>query len=301
MAEKHVAAAISFSGNAPAPIQGTIHTIWDFIANSGQTTLRFALDGATPAVSLDGTTYGTPTVYTDWANNSFMVIEPIAGSSWQVKIARTASTTILVMQMGMDGGWDHVTKTFPVTVCRTGPAVQWLPSAPSAGNFLYLSTSDADGYTYLRIVWNDPARGEGSKFTNSLYVGGYIPVDTVEDTQPVCCLVGSINGSNITNCMGARNIANLSRSPVEVAHTTLDLTSAGHCCAVGVVNLATLNLSRAGRWINLPVVLATTGGVTLGYFGTNTMLSGSDVRSDGAVSTPAEYLIMNDILVRWVV
>jgi len=299
MAETHLAPTISFSGVAPAPIQGAIHTIWNFIQNSGQTTLRFALDGATPAVSLDGTTYGTPTVYTDWANNSFMIVEPIGGSSWQLKVNRTTSTTELYLQMGMDGGWDHVTKTFPVSVCRTA-ATKWLTSSPSAGDKLYLSTGDADGYTYLRFVHSNPGAVEGNIFKSGVYAGGYLTADTAEDLVPVCCLVGIVtSGASTQGHWGYRNTGNLSRSPVEADHSTLDLTSAGHCCGVGIAELATLNLSRAGRWVNLPVALVTTGGVTLGYFGPNTMLSGNSARSDGGAATPAEYLVMNDLLMRW--
>ena len=142
----------------------TMHAIYTMVNNGSQTAVTFVMDGGVRSISLNGTTYDTPSGTGSWAINSYMVLQV---GCVQIKIVRTATDGVGVLA-AMDlngGGW--ASKAFQGTQAKTAQ-VSWLNITPLAGDVVYLSSDDTvtDSGGTVRpaclINFYQPTQGEDS-------------------------------------------------------------------------------------------------------------------------------------------
>ncbi len=302
-------------GLLAATTQAQIHNIFTFVSSSA--VMRFVSDVAQSSQRSTDTggagAYNTGTIaYTDWGTNSFMVVEPVntypGGGRWQAKILR-ASTTVINIQVDFSGSWNN--RTFSTLAC-TSSATQWNKgSAPAAGDLMLITAANSDSYngasmtySYLRVLPHQTVAAEGSKFADGFYVGGYIPCLPNSDTRPACMLARIPKmGADLNNQWGALLNTCLSRTPVEYAHTTLDLTTAGKCQVQGFTNLFNQMYTvepgtcESGSYVDTPMYLVR-GSNILGAFDTYTMRCGANGRADGSVDSSGKWTVVNDIMMR---
>lgn len=291
-----------------------MQSIYTFVNTHGSTCgLRIASDGGTYATH-NGSALGTPDGTAGWwatAANAYMVVEPVAtmpgGSRWQCKIIRN-STSVLQAVYAPLGGWTVAAPTYsglPVSA-----ATQWNDgTAPGASCNTYISGSDlntysggASAYTYLRVLGRRTANAEDGQWTYGLRIGGYVPHEPSADTKPsvMLCRTPTVNGGSASWSYATANSSCPNRAPVDDVHTTTDYSSNGHCYVNGQ-QAGTSARSRNGKWTNKRLYLYNIAGAyELGSFGpTYDMTVGNFGRSDAAADSGADYLVVNDLMVRW--
>ena len=300
--------------------------IFDFVSSSGQNAVRFAYASTTAAVS-STLGYGGSPVLTNFASGSFMVIEPVAtmpsGYRWQVKI-ENISTTQIGATMSTVGGWEgSTTKSFIAASTNNPPGITppvtdrivWQNTAPVAGNMYMISSCDLDTYgasaisnTYFRVLEWVPSAVEGSQFVQGLHVGGYIPTNQASNTNPVALIARSPTIAASNQTWGSVNISNtvtLNRvsSDYNFATTNLATTTAALQSVTSNTSLqgaSTWARDINGQWVNYPIFLfSSIAGATMGYYGKYSMLAGYSGRQDGQQDAAQEYMVVNDLMIRW--
>ena len=307
-AEKHV--LYPTGTGATADVQ---QSMYSFIATWGATVgLRIAQDGATNATH-NGTALGTPDGTIGWWGlNSYFVIEPVAtmpgGGRWQCKIQRV-STTVLSAMYAPIGGWVSSTGLFGVS--PVSALTQWNDAAaPGVNGTYYISGSDLEtyaagastyGYTYFRVLIRRSSGAEDSQFVSGLYVGGYVPDEPTLDLQPsvMLCQGPRLSNAAATWSYSVINANCFNRAPIDNTHVATDYTNNGHCFTSGAL-LATYAKTRSGLYANKPMFLYNiSGAYELGCFGNYTMFAGALQRTDAAPDGSAEYLVVNEMMIRW--
>lgn len=293
-----------------------MQSIYAFVNTYGSSCgLRIASDGGTYA-TFNGSALGTPDGTAGWWStgaNAYIVIEPTAtmpgGGRWQVKILR-ASTTVLNAVWAPTGGWLTTATTFGTN--PVSAVTQWNDgSAPGASCTHYISGSNLEtyaagnstyGYTYLRILGRRSGGTEDNQFVYGLYVGGYVPNEPTVDLQPSVMLARqpSLAGGALSWSYAVNNSNNVNRAPVDDTHVVTDYTNNGACFAVAQLP-GIYAKSRSGKWTGKMIYLYNlANSYELGSFGsTYTMAGGYLGRSDAAVDSGNEYIIANDMVMRW--
>ena len=325
MAEKHVKYALGTTTR----IADMMWCIYQFVLTSGQTAVRFADNNVLHAV-YNGTAYATPTSSTDFPTGSFIVLESSAtmpsGHRWQVKFSRT---TAVYSTLSTVGGWDYLTNAFTSSGGSTPPGITppvtdtliWSATGTGTTAQLLISSSDLDtygasaiSYSYISVHEWFSTTSEGVQFLNSSYVGGYVPTNMTNNTNPVCILARVPSLENIGGApnFGANSVS-LSECRIapdyNFATTTLNQVasyafitsvSADNGGVPGSSNYAKDLLGGGGQWVNFPVyVVSGPGAAVLGYFGKYTMFGGYSGRVDATPDTANEYVVINDLVFRW--
>lgn len=329
MGEKHVGYILS---NATDRISETMYNVWQFVSSSGQDVLRFAHNSTAASVSSSIGFGGTPVV-TSFNSGSFIVIEPInalpSGYRWQAKIERASSTAINAI-LSTAGGWDATSKNFISNSALNPPGITppvtdstpWFTATPALSTQILISTSDLDTYIsgttsvkvpYFRATDWIPSNAEGTQFASALYVGGYIPINSTQNTNPVVMLSKTPNNNWATNFYwgvafatpGSANSYN--KVAPDYDFGVKDLSQ---CYAtLGAPTMGNVNTQAAlsphakdidGAWPPLPVyVFSHSNNAMLGYFGKYNMLSVYLGVADGETDPAREYIFCFNFMFRW--
>ena len=165
-------------------------------------------------------TYATPSSANAFGDGSFMVIEvqfnSPGGRKWQAKISRDSNTNVRV-EGTPNGGFtidtDNNGYFDGFGSNPTSGAQAACNFAPAAGDQLYISSSDQDDYDsgsakygWLRVIMEDV----GSAYCHGFYVGGYIPFDVTNNTDPFVYL-GYVPRMSDTTTSGGANFWGRSR------------------------------------------------------------------------------------------
>lgn len=309
--EKHTLLAAG-TGLTADVMQG----IYNFVNTNGSACgLRIASDGGTYATH-NGSALGTPDGTVGWwatGANAYLVIEPVdampGGGRWQCKIIRN-STLVLQSVWAPNGGWTVASQSYAGLACSA--VTQWNDgSAPGASCTHYISGSNLEtytagnstyGYTYFRIIGRRGGGTEDNQFVYGLYVGGYVPNEPTVDTKPSCMLARtpSLAGNALAWSYAVSNSNNLNRAPVDDVHTVTDYTNNGVCFASAQMP-GVYAKSRSGKWCGKTIYLYNmAGSYELGQFGaTYTMAGGYLSRADATPDGNNEYIVMNDMIMRW--
>jgi len=321
MSEKHV--KYTMAGTTTNEV---MNNIFSFVSSSGQNAIRFAYSGTATSVSSTLGYGGSPSV-TNFASGSFIVIEPVtampSGYRWQVKI-ENISTSQIGATLSSVGGWEgNSTKNFISSSVNNPPGITppvtdrvvWLNATPSAGFIYLISSADLDTYgasaipsSYFRIVEWQASAAEGSQFVQALHVGGYIPTNQVSNTNPVAMLARNPGMTVSTSYWGNTSTVNtttLNRVPPDYNFSTTNLSNSTACISTVAGNAAvpgalTWAKDLNGNWVNFPVfIFSTTAAATMGYYGKYAMFGGYSGRQDGQSDAANEYLVVNDLVIRW--
>ncbi len=266
----------------------------EFITNEAAAILRIVDDGT--SATWDGSAFGTPGAASFFQTaGAYLVVEPIAGGSWQAKIRYDGSTTDdLEIELSDQGGWQNSDGTFGAN--NTSGLVRWNDSAaPSASDTMYMSACDLDGYTYLRCFIYD-----GTVDQNAFYAGGYIALDPA-DTDPVCCLVRrpEIANRSSSNTWGHAS-AGQGYTPNEYGGSSTPWTVAN--ASIDTVRAATYSndgKTRNSIFALFPVFVFTSDSFVHGYFGEYTMYGVDGAKADLDVDNAGAYIVTNDLAHRW--
>jgi len=305
-----------------------------------QSVIRFAGNDMSGSVA-DGTTFATiadnPLTGSSagdgwWGDESYIVLESVdqypGGGRWQCKVTLDTNGYDMYAQMSVIESWDagvgisygnadFDSTVSPITANTSSIGSQWNDSnAPNANAQWMFSTANMDTYnnganSYSYFMWHiyEPTATEESKFLESGYVGGYIPVDVISDTRPACLLLrvpdardystrwGDDTTGNRTNCRG-------STSP-DYDQAEKDLENAGYACIQN--HYAGLGVSSGvymkdinGQWVNTPIYLISINAAAIkGHFGQYTFLAGGQERNDGIQDYAQKYVVINNMLFRW--
>jgi hypothetical protein len=193
----------------------------------------------------------------------------------------------------------------------TTGAKEWTGSfTPGSDDSVYISTDDSDTYDggakkygWLRMITRetgiDPA-------DDSLFIGGYIPFDITNDTDPFVMLVRGpeLQGSETfpDNKWGTGDTGSLSRIAVEDGKATTSMVSNGYAHIGGGCDMITqegMSLTRAGEHMEVPVFLHGQSGLCVGYFGSNTMVGISRGMALWSRNAAGDRLAVNDLGMAW--
>ncbi len=297
MAEEHVFTS-SIGGVLSAERLGSImFRLWEFVTASA--VINFATDTAVPAV-FDGTSYGTPTNQTFFENDGARItVGPVDPTvDWQAKIELDLPALDLLIEYAPAGGW---TNAGLFGASPTSGDHQWNDgAAPSIDTSLYVSAADGDGYPYFRVIMHD-----GTLVSEAFYVGGYIPIEPIPNTQPHCLLARNpvMGAGGSANSWGylTPGTSNHSRVPVQYPPITTDLTDNGYAAVVTTLKITDGSFEQgyAGTFVQVPVFLVALSSHCLGYFGPFTMYGISTNKANGATDDSGEYIVFNDFAMRW--
>ena len=327
MSEAHV------NYTATDTVQKVMWAIFQFIDNGGSgrsgagvrwadNDITHAVNNASGFAANRAAVTGTGASY--FAHNSYMVIESASqmpsGRRWQVKIQYVVNSYdhYLKYDFAPRGGWAYGSENFgayPVT-----GLIQWNDSNnPPGGASTMVSCSNLDTYgssstpyEYFRVIIRLNGYADNSQFVrNSLRVGGYIPTDAVNDTNPACALAGKPGCNNEGNAWGRVGVSsNLNCIPPDTDGSATDLglanasgyvTSTGTSATAPGGDTTVTDKTRAGQWVNFPAFLVSYNATaTVGYFGKHDMFGiNGPHRSDGTADANNEYMVVNNILIRW--
>jgi len=299
--------------------------LYHFTVHASQTVVSLVTNGGFTALWVDSAEGGgAPDLYKTsvatagaFGNNSFMVLEVNfanpGGRKWQVKITRV-STTVINIEASPNGGWviasavSGATDSF-VGQPTTGALALFGGSGLllGAGDQVYLSSADLDTYGiankygWIRGVIYDSS---GSTVPWAFYVGGYIPFDETNDTDPFVVLVGApqLNIGSQTWSNTSTGATNRNRVPSENGLAVTSLVASGYAAAYSNYALVVDDkcLTRAGTNVEMQVFVHDIGtSQCLGYFGENTMVGISDTVSLLTVSTASPRIAVNNFGMRW--
>lgn len=321
MAEKHIAVASMNS------VEAVFYEIYNFINTYANNNcgVRWADNDVTHAVSCDGATYSVPANAAGVGDGSFMVIESESvmpsGRRWQVRITVDTAGDDIDYQFAPRGGWDYINLDYGATVGTWNgagyPFSGWaqcnLGASPS-NNTLYMSISNLETYgsenikcEYFRFLLRNAALAEGSQFREGIYVGGYIPFDPVGDTNPVVALsrIPAIATAVYSWGYVTLGTSNLNRIAPDIDGSTINLNTSYAMVAGASFNgfaagqEATKN-TRSGQWVNTPLwIIDLSNYAMVGYTGKYSQLLGNKNRDDAAADASLEYLVVNDLMMRW--
>ena len=308
MAEKHQKTTITSVGDI-------MYAIYTMVQTSGQTAVRWAdtagaSDGSRAIYS--GTAFiaaSSVTSTTFNATGSYMVIESSAtmpsGRRWQAKISRGAANANLYVNFAPRGSWNYATPGFDTANYPYTGDLDALGATTTSGRVL-ISTSDLDTYgssttySYLRVIVWDSA---GAAMSKSLYVGGYIPFDQTNNTNPAVSMLRVptiLTGTTAFSWGYASSGSNcLNRIPPDYTGVAKNLAAQGyaHCTTL---DTSYAHKDMSGNWVNLPVYVRCIDDTGYaGYFGKYSQFAGDALRSLAIADSAAEYLTCNDLLIRW--
>lgn len=319
MAEKHQKTTIT-------SIADVMYAIFTMVQTSGQTAVRWADYDNAPNGSraiYSGTAFiaaSSVTAATFSNSASYMVIESSvampSGRRWQVKISRSGTTTNLYVNMAPRGSWNYLTPGFdytnyPYTGWNGTSVVETTLDAlggatPNGTGRVLVSTSDLDTYgsnttyAYLRVlIWDN----SGGSIVKGFYVGGYIPFDQTNNTNPVVLLTRWPYFNNSASAAswgyGIGNASNYNRISPDYTGATRNLNAAGYAY-VACITTTIVNRDPNGNWVNFPLyVRCIDDAAFFGYFGRYTMFAGDTSRSLATADSNGEYLTVNDLIMRW--
>lgn len=298
--------------------------LYNFAVHASQTVVSLVTNGGFTALWVnDAESGGAPDLYKTsvltsaaFGNNSFMVLEVDfanpGGRKWQVKITRVSTTSISI-EASPNGGWTIASAVSGATDSFVGQpttgalALFGAGFLLGAGDSVYLSSADLDTYGiankygWLRCIVYDSS---GSTVPWAFYVGGYIPFDETNDTDPFVALVGApqLNLGSQTWSFTTVGGSNRNRVPSENGLAVTSLVASGY--AVAYSNYAVVVddkcLTRAGANVEAQVFIHDIGASTcLGYFGVNTMVGISDTVSLLTISTASPRIAVNNFGMRW--
>ena len=307
MAEKHQKTTITSVGDI-------MYAIYTMVTTSGQTAVQWA-DTA-------GASNGSRAIYSGSAfiaasavtsttfnsTSSYMVIESTAAMPssrrWQAKISRGAANANLYVNFAPRGSWNYATPGFDTTNYPYTGDIDCLSNNTTAAGRVLVSTSDLDTYgsgttySYLRfMLW------DGTAIVKSMYVGGYIPFDQTNNTNPAVVFTRSpfwntaSNGTWGSTSTGA--VANFNRISPDYTGATKSLAAAGYA-HIKAIDTTIVNRDPNANWVNFPVYIRCVDDASFfGYFGKYTMFAGDTSRSLCTADSNNEYLVVNDLVMRW--
>jgi hypothetical protein len=245
--------------------------LYQFITNGSQNVVNLVVDNTFTAVFIDptetntpidggGGQYATPTNEDAFSIGSFIVIEVAfanpGGRTWQAKLERVSSTTTLGYEGSPNGGFTIASVSSGLTDSFVGEPttgmINWFTALPAGGDQFYLSSSDLDTYGagakygYLRALFYDSS---GLDVNWGFYVGGYVPFDETNDTDPFLMLGGrpqmSDTGTSGSAIYWGRipTSSNLNRLPLENGQAVQSMVSNGYCC-VSAIQAVTQDVCR---------------------------------------------------------
>lgn len=227
--------ASKFRKYGVATCEDIMFSMYDYIANSGQTALRFVNDTGSAIALYKGGGTGFVTSWasaSDCPDGSYMVVEPVTacGSArWQAKFKNDSANTLKCL-FACRGGWTNAAQTFGAN--PVSPENGWNDgSAPGVGSQVYCGggTWAIDGSNTGTFLWfniRDTGSGSADQF---VYVGNYNPFNVSLDTRPTCLVQGIplMTDSAFNVGRNTSDSTNVSRTSVEFAQTT-SWVSAGY-------------------------------------------------------------------------
>jgi len=317
MGEFHQQVAVSSSADM-------MLALYNFVAHPSQNVVSFVVNGGFTALWVDNAELGgAPNLYKTsvstagaFGNNSFMVLEVDfanpGGRKWQVKITRI-STILVSVEASPNGGWTIASAVSGATDSFVGQPTTGALALFSSGFLLgsgdqvLLSSADLDTYGiankygWLRGVIYDSS---ASAVPWAFYVGGYIPFDETNDTDPFVVLVGSpqLNIGAQTWSFTSTGTSNRNRVPSENGLAVTSLVASGYAAAYSNYALVVDDkcLTRVGANVEAQVFVHDIGASQcVGYFGENTMVGISDTVSLLTVSTASPRIAVNNFGMRW--
>ena len=316
--------------NKRYPVNSTaevMHSIYKFVGHSSQDVVGFVEDSGQVAVWADfEESNGAPDRYMTAITSSqafggtdcFMVLEVQfanpGGRKWQVKIRRSSTTSIWVTG-SPNGGWTIASATSggsdsfgaePTTGDRL-----WHNVTPVLDT-LFLSSNDADTYDvsdkygYIRaILWDQSATAP----THGFYVGGYIPFDTTNDTDPFLLLAGvpafSRTTGGSTDWWGYVGTGgnNENRIPRENGIAVLSMASSGYAAITGPPYFEVTDRARTRRGHQEMTALLFVHGISpsvcVGTLGEETMTAISAGIKDLSINASDDRMAINNLGIRW--
>lgn len=291
----------------------TVYLAWNFIQNSGQTTVRFV------EISGSGTTFyktgvgATASISSgaDAPTGSYFVIEPVAAypgtGRWQLRISNSTSANTNKAAFSIDGGWTNTSAsaggTFPVSGTTADTA--WNDAgAPAANSYLYCGTNTftyLSSSTYLTGTYAWFAIQDGvSQMDQMVFAGGYVPFDMVADTKPGIFLARKPTLALTAEGFGYRtaNANCLNRVAPEYAHSSA-LTSSGYAFVAGTFLAEAMTSCKTYTSIYpaLPLYVFATAGNCLGYMAENSMLQIDSAKTNLDTNVAQTYIVFDDIFV----
>lgn len=305
MAEKHQKTTIT-------SVNDILYAIFTMVTTSGQTAVRWADNTDTHAI-YSGTAFiaaGSVTSSTFSNTSSYMVIESAAtmpsGRRWQAKISRGAANSNVYVNFAPRGSWNYVTPGFDTANYPTTGNLDALGNTSTTSGRVLVSTSDLDTYgagttySYLRVlIWD----GAGATIAKGFYVGGYIPNDQTGNTNPAVALVRNpFIGTGGTTFAWGYNLTGSNcpnRMPPDFTGTAHDLSAQGYC-HIAALDTSYTHRDMSANWVCLPVYLRCIDDTGFaGQFGKYTMFAGDVNRTLATADSAAEYLSVNDLVMRW--
>ena len=315
MAEKHVKLL-----NSTATWQFFLQQLWNFVQNTqaSKGILQFATDGSYYGIKSGGSIVTDPTSLSSGfgSDNDYIVIEPAleypGGDRWQIMFkgidVSSNDWTHCSVEISYLGGWTQSGDGFGSNQ-TSGAIVSWTYSGVTndkwyiscANTDTYINSTGEQTYTYIRILLSDDNIADGQNFIG-VYCGGYIPSEPDNDTKPIVGLFGICRGYDSTNYWGKRaSVANRGIAPGNYAHNT----DGGNVGAF--INITTnadeelgFRTTRSDNWANdATLILDYDNSTTLGAFGKYTQLLGHQDRADMTLDSNAEYMVVNDQVIRW--
>ena len=287
-----------------------LYEIFVFVYNggSGRPGVRFADNDITHAV-YSGSAYAANAASVSSSlffatSGGFVVLESKtampSGNRWQVMIKAT-STSIVAYEFGPRGGWAYASNAFPSTVSKTGN-ISIFESFPRASSRILFSSSDMDTYSnsstpveYFRLLLRATA---SVSYYTGFRVGGYIPFDQINDTNPCCVLSGPPTLTNSSTNWGDLGSSSWSRIPGDNTGTNLDLSKSW--CTTAQITSFTSFVTRASAWVNFPVyVYQFEGSYIVGHFGKYDIMQGQTSRTNGAADSTSSYIVVNNYIMRY--
>jgi len=311
-------------------VEDVMYAIFQFMDNSGTgrsaSGVQWADNDITHAVH-NGSSFAANSAAVTGASyfngTSYMVIESAtampSGNRWSCKIHKTGND--LKYDFGPRDGWDYGRQDFGVSGVSSGLILWNDENDPTTGTTVMISASNMDTYgasatvvEYFRCMIREVTLNDGSQFqVGSIRVGGYIPTDAVNDTNPACVLAGlpTVDSDNegwgkVSTAIGYQ----MSVCPPDTDGSETDLGAGRAACYIastGTSNQApgndsnNLSRTRAGQWVNFPVFLISIPAAdTVGYYGKYDMFGvGGSFRADGDAYANNEYINGNTLLFRW--
>ena len=303
-------AHLSSSDYASMTARDFLYEIFSFVYNggSGRPGVRFADNDVTHSVysgtayALSGSAVSSSSFFA--TSGGFVTLESKtampSGNRWQISIKAT-STSVVAYDYAPKGGWVYTSNAFPSTVPKTGN-ISIFESFPRASSKLLFSSSDMDTYSnanipveYFRVLLR--ATSTVSYYTG-LRVGGYIPFDQINDTNPCCVLSGQPSITNATTNWGDLGSTSWSRIQEDVGGNILDISKTW--CTTAQIASFTSFVTRANFWVNFPVyVYQFSSNALVGHFGKFDMMHGQTSRTNGAVDSTSSYIVVNSYMMRY--
>lgn len=309
MAEAHT----STTTYAAMTVKDVLYEIFNFVYNSGsgRPGVRFADNDVTHSV-YSGSAFAANAAAVSSssffnASGGYIVLESVntmpSGYRWQIQIKATATSTI-VYNFAPKGSWTYGSQIFSTTYPSTGNITVYTSYPTGTTSLLYFSASDLDKYSvnnysveYFRFL----QRTNAGAFQTALRVGGYIPQDHINDTNPACVLSGFPSSGGTIGYWGngSLNSNNYCRVIPDNSGTIIDLSTNGYALPVQITEYNHF-VTRASKWVNFPVFLRQLdGNYIVGHFGQYDMFQGHSSRTNGATDTTSSYMVVNNYVMRY--